>query len=160
MATESSFAFKVFPAERSKNFYFNLGLETGGFSSGDTTSHLLMQPCHNTLYYTIITDQYNSPRIYCLFCTFVWQVLLRTEFSFRRHLRNSVFIFFRCDFTWNEQNTKFFFKVSFIKWEQIRKYFKINAHLLKINFPLMEKKVIVQWFRLKIQVKQEHANGK
>ena len=85
--------------KRSKNFHFSLGLERGGFSPGDTTSLLLMRPRHNTLYYTPITGQYNSPRIYCLLCTLVWQVLIRTECSFRRDLRNSSFIFFRCDFT-------------------------------------------------------------
>ena len=89
---------RFFQRKRIKNFHFNMGLETGVFSPGDRTNLPLMQPRDNTLYYTPISNQYNSPRIYCLFCTLVWQVLIRTEFSFRRGLRNSSFIFFRCDF--------------------------------------------------------------
>ena len=93
------FSFHLRRHYQNENFHFSLGLERGGFSPGDTTSLLLMWPRHNTLYYTPITGQYNSPRIYCLLCTLVWQVLIRTECSFRRDLRNSSFIFFRCDFT-------------------------------------------------------------
>ena len=39
----------------------------GAFSPGGTISLPLLKPCHNTLYCTSITDQYNSPKIYCLF---------------------------------------------------------------------------------------------
>ena len=34
------------------------------------------------LFSSPITNQYNSPKIYCLFYTLVWQVLIRTEIKF------------------------------------------------------------------------------
>ena len=66
---------RFFLPKRSKNFHSNLALETRGF-----------KPRHNTLYCMPITDQYNSPRIYCLFYTLVWQVLIRTELIFPKIL--------------------------------------------------------------------------
>ena len=70
-----------FPAKRSKNYFANLALETKNFSPGGTTSLLLLKPRHNKLFCTPITDQYNSPRIYCLFYTHILQVLIRTEMN-------------------------------------------------------------------------------
>ena len=59
----------------------NLALHTGDFSPRGTTSLSLLRPRHNRLYCTTITDQWNSPRIYCLFYTLVWQVFIRTKSS-------------------------------------------------------------------------------
>ena len=49
------------------------------FSPGGITSSPLLKSRHYTPCCTPITDQYNSLRIYCLFYTLVWQVLIRTE---------------------------------------------------------------------------------
>ena len=68
--------------KRSKDYHSNFGLETGGFSPGVANSPPLLKPRHNTLHCTPVTDQYNSPRIYCLFYTLVWQVLISTELLF------------------------------------------------------------------------------
>ena len=63
-----------------KNCHSNLALETGGFSTGGTTSLLLLKSRHNTLYCMPVTNQYNSRRIYFLLYTLVWQVWIKTEF--------------------------------------------------------------------------------
>ena len=73
---------RFFLPKRSKNCLSNLAMETGGFSPGGTISLPLIKPGHNTLYVLPVTDQYNSWRIYCLFYTHVWQMLIRTEAFF------------------------------------------------------------------------------
>ena len=70
--------------KKSKNLHSNLALEMEGLSPGGTTSLLLLKHRHSTLYYTLITSQWSSLKIYCLFYTLVWEVLIRTEFK-KRH---------------------------------------------------------------------------
>ena len=81
---------RIFLPKRSKNCHSNLAQETWGFSSGGATSLLLLKPHHNTLYCAPMTDQYNSPKIYCLFYTVAWQVLIRRELNLTVSLLNSL----------------------------------------------------------------------
>ena len=56
-------------------------------------SHVII--CCTALYCTPVTDQYNYLRIYCLFYTVAWQMLIRTELAklvFITHLLSSLFI--------------------------------------------------------------------
>ena len=80
---------RFFLPKRRKNCHSNLALEKGGFSPGGTTCLPLLKPRHNTLY---CTPSNNSPRIYCLFYTLIWQVLIRTEQAFCVEKRNRVFL--------------------------------------------------------------------
>ena len=70
--------------KKSNNCHSNLALETEGFSLGGTISLPLLKAHYNTLYCMPITGQYNYLGIYCLFCTLVWQVLIRMEFNLTR----------------------------------------------------------------------------
>ena len=83
---------RFFLLNRRKNCHSNLALEKGGFSPGGTTCRPLLK--HVIIRCTVhpVTDQYNSPRIYCLFYTLFWQVLIRTEQAFCLKKSNRVFL--------------------------------------------------------------------
>ena len=83
MVTGSGFVSKISPARKKQKLPLQVGFREGRFYSRicNQSSYAEATSQYAVLYANNPSDQYDFPKIYCLYYTLVWKVLIRTEIS-------------------------------------------------------------------------------